>query len=75
MCQLEQQAREQQKLKVGDLVTYDPLVSYLIDNDEIMGATGIVLGLNASGLDIQVLVGSKRFWCYLGDLRLLKSNI
>ena len=71
MTRVKQRERERQELKVGDLVVYDPTVAYLLNNDEILGNTGIVLGMNPSGLDIQVLVGSRKFWCYLADLVLI----
>lgn len=74
MQEEKQRDREKQELKVGDLVVYDPAVYYLLDNDEILGSTGIVLGMNPSGLDIQVLVGSRRFWCCLTDLELVNET-
>ena len=66
---LEQQVREQQRFEVGDIVIYDPLNAYPIDDDEIFGKPGVVLGMNSSMTDIHVLVLSRRFWCYVGDLR------
>jgi hypothetical protein len=74
MQEAQQRDREKQDLKVGDLVVYDPVVYYLLNNDEILGVTGVVLDMNPSGLDIQVLVGSRRFWCHLTDLKLVVSN-
>lgn len=68
---VKQQDREKQELKVGDLVVYDPAVYYLLDNDEILGSVGVVLGVNPSGLDVQVLVGSRKFWCCLTDLEVI----
>ena len=66
--------REQQwlikPLKVGDIVIYDPVVGfYLVDNHEIIGKVGIVLDMNPAMTDIRVLVASRYFWCYVGDLR------
>ena len=68
MRQLEIQARELQKLRVGDLVRYDPLESYLIDNDDVLGRLGVVVDMNPARLDICVVIGERRFWCSLGDL-------
>ncbi len=68
MRQLEIQARELQKLKVGDLVRYDPLESYLLNNDEVIGGLGVVVDMNPSKMDIAIMVGGQRFWCWLGDL-------
>jgi len=68
MRQLEIQARELQKLRVGALVRYDPLESYLIDNDDVLGKLGIVVDMNPAMMDICVVVGERRFWCSLCDL-------
>jgi hypothetical protein len=66
--QLEIQARELQKLKVGDLVRYDPLECYLLNNDEFIGGLGVVVDMNPSKMDVAIMVGEQRFWCWLGDL-------
>jgi hypothetical protein len=71
MRQLEIQARELQKLRVGDLVRYDPLESYLISNDEVIGGLGVVIDMNPSKMDIAIMIGDRRFWCWLGDLELV----
>ena len=71
MRQLEIQARELQKLRVGDLVRYDPLESYLLNNDEIIGGLGVVIDMNPSKMDIAIMIGDRRFWCWLGDLELV----
>jgi hypothetical protein len=71
--QLEIQARELQKLRVGDLVRYDPLESYLIDNDDALGRLGIVVDMNPAMMDICVVIGDRRFWCSLGDLEAVRG--
>jgi len=71
MQEAKRRDREKQDLKVGDLVVYDPAVYYLLNNDEILGSAGVVLGLSPSGLDVQVLVGSRKFWCCLTDLEVI----
>ena len=71
MRQLEIQARELQKLRVGDLVRYDPLESYLISNDEVIGGLGVVIDMNPSKMDIAIMVGDRCFWCWLGDLEMV----
>ena len=71
MRQLEIQARELQKLRVGDLVRYDPLESYLLNNDEVIGGLGVVIDMNPSKMDIAIMIGDRRFWCWLGDLELV----
>ena len=71
MRQLEIQARELQKLRVGDLVRYDPLESYLLDHDEVIGRLGVVIDMNPSKMDIAIMVGERCFWCWLGDLEVV----
>ncbi len=71
MRQLEIQARELQRLRVGDLVRYDPLDSYLLDNDEVIGGLGVVVDMNPSKMDIAIMVGGRHFWCWLGDLEVV----
>lgn len=75
MQEVKQRDRERHELKVGDLVVYDPVMYYLLNNDEILGTTGVVLSMRPSGLDVQVLFGEKRFWCCLDDLKSVETNV